>query len=284
MTEPDPKNVATLDALLSKLFARWTWILTFALLGGACGYGFAMTLQSTYRAEAVVIPSSTKSSAMSRLPPSIANLGSAFGLGAADEDRAARVATLGALQTVRGFVAKKRFETTLFADRYDANGALLPNERAASELELAMKFRNSVLAVADSKTTGLVTVSIEWPDATAAAKIANDYIAHANRIARDDARREAQTNLGYLERELAHAEHMEIREAIASLIESELRDTVIANVRVDYAYRVLDPAVPPLLRYFPRRSLFAAGGVVVGIGLGAVIALFVGVRGTSRDV
>ena len=48
---------------------------------------------------------------------------------------------------------------------------------------------------------------------------------------------------------------------------------MLANGRPDYAFRIVDPAVPPEIRAAPHRSLLLIAGFVVGVLLGGMLIL-----------
>jgi uncharacterized protein involved in exopolysaccharide biosynthesis len=59
---------------------------------------------------------------------------------------------------------------------------------------------------------------------------------------------------------------------------------MIANVREDYSFKVIDPAVPADIEDYtkPRRLLLLVGGAVMG-GLGGIsIAVFLGILSNRR--
>ena len=57
-----------------------------------------------------------------------------------------------------------------------------------------------------------------------------------------------------------------------SLIENETKDLMLASVKPEYAFAVVDPAVPPEVRASPRRTLMVLLSIALGLVLGAVIA------------
>jgi LPS O-antigen subunit length determinant protein (WzzB/FepE family) len=63
------------------------------------------------------------------------------------------------------------------------------------------------------------------------------------------------------------------------LIGSETKTLMLANARIDYALRVVDPAVTPEARVRPKRKLMVLTGVAIGLFLGC---LFVFARDTVR--
>jgi uncharacterized protein involved in exopolysaccharide biosynthesis len=105
------------------------------------------------------------------------------------------------------------------------------------------------------KKTSLITLTIDWRDPAIAAKWANDMVSRLNLHARDRAIAEANRSLEYLNGELSKTHVLEMEQTIYKLIEREMRTNVSAHVHDEYAFRVLDPAVPPEERAFPKRVL-----------------------------
>jgi uncharacterized protein involved in exopolysaccharide biosynthesis len=48
---------------------------------------------------------------------------------------------------------------------------------------------------------------------------------------------------------------------------------MLANARREYAFTVVDPAVPPELRYYPRRTAMVVIGAIAGLLLGIAAAV-----------
>jgi uncharacterized protein involved in exopolysaccharide biosynthesis len=264
--------------LLVELLRRWKLVAALLVLGAAAAAAYALTARPVFRAEVLATPAPVPGSQGlgASLGARVGGLSQLLGVSGDRDSRATLVATLGSLKLVRSFIAAGgpgTFAKDLYPNIHDANGALRPGETAPTELQLATRFRMRHLSVEDSKTTGLITVAVEWSDAARAAELANAYVAHANAVARRTANEETRRNLSYLRREFAQTEPVEIRQAIASLIESELSKAAVASIRTEFAYQVLDPATPPQLRIFPRRTLIVAIGAVAGAALGMVVAL-----------
>jgi LPS O-antigen subunit length determinant protein (WzzB/FepE family) len=65
-----------------------------------------------------------------------------------------------------------------------------------------------------------------------------------------------------------------VQHALYGLIESETKTLMLASARMDYAFTVIDPAVPPERKYSPRRSLIVLGGMLAGLAIGMMVAYF----------
>jgi LPS O-antigen subunit length determinant protein (WzzB/FepE family) len=143
-----------------------------------------------------------------------------------------------------------------------------------STLWFAVKrFQDSVVTVHDDPLKGLTTVTMDWTDAATAAKWANDFIALANGLIRAHALEDAGRNVAYLNKQFAQTSQVEIQRSLSNLIESETKKLMLANGRVEFAFRIVDPAVAAEVRHSPRRTLLVISGTAIGIFLGTVCAL-----------
>jgi uncharacterized protein involved in exopolysaccharide biosynthesis len=65
---------------------------------------------------------------------------------------------------------------------------------------------------------------------------------------------------------------VEVQRSIYNLIESETKTLMLANVRTEFAFTVIDPAVPPERKYRPHRSLYVLFGLFLGFAIGVLAA------------
>lgn len=150
--------------------------------------------------------------------------------------------------------------------------SVLDSERAA-QMELSSKpsllkavavFRRK-LHVTLNDQTGLVSVSVVWSDPKTPATIVNSLVKGVNERIRDRKIAEAQKTLSYLQVELENAKLEGIRDGIVSLMTLQLNEKMMASISSDFAFAVIDPAVPPLSKSWPVRSFFALLTVVLSI-------------------
>jgi uncharacterized protein involved in exopolysaccharide biosynthesis len=139
----------------------------------------------------------------------------------------------------------------------------------------ARHFRDRILTVSEDRRTGLVRLNVEWSDPKAAAEWANELVERANGVTRAWAIDEAMESQKYLRAVLDRTNVLEVRQSINSLIEAELKKEMLATVRVQYSFRVVDQARPSDLDDFvrPRRLLLVMFGLIAGLAAGVVIAL-----------
>ena len=85
-----------------------------------------------------------------------------------------------------------------------------------------------------------------------------------------------RNSIDYLNSELETTTVVGVRQAIYSVIQSQIEQIMLATVRDDYAFKVLDPAIAPDPddTAFPNRPIFGFVGLVLGLAFAVVIAAF----------
>jgi LPS O-antigen subunit length determinant protein (WzzB/FepE family) len=105
-----------------------------------------------------------------------------------------------------------------------------------------------------------------------ASRWANDFVGLANTLLRERAIQESTRNIEFLNKQLAQTTVVEIQHVMNQLLENETKNLMLAHGRLDYAFTVVDPAVPPEQRFSPRRTLMVISGLFIGGFFGSLIA------------
>jgi uncharacterized protein involved in exopolysaccharide biosynthesis len=136
-------------------------------------------------------------------------------------------------------------------------------------------FRQRVLQVREDPKTGMVTVRVDWHDPVLAADWANRLVALADSELRREAIEGSTRALQALQAELARSEQVELRAAISRLMEAQVKAKMFATIRDEYAFHVIDVAVPPDLdkRVQPTRTVMVLAGGILGVILGLLFVL-----------
>jgi uncharacterized protein involved in exopolysaccharide biosynthesis len=152
-------------------------------------------------------------------------------------------------------------------------GVLFPRPKKPPSLWLGVKtFREGVMSIREDKRAGLITIAVEWKDPAVAADWANGFVALANDRMRTRAISEATNNIAFLNKQIAQTSVVDLQKTFYGLIENETKSLMLANARAEYAFTVVDPAVPPERRVSPRRTLVAGVGLLAGLTIGLLIA------------
>jgi len=173
----------------------------------------------------------------------------------------------------RTAVLESRGLVEAFVKRYDLAALINGNSNVRNPLWFAVeRFRKNVLNLHEEKLKDTTTITVDWTDPAVAARWANDFVALANELLRSRAIDESTRNIEYLNKQLPQTNVVELQHAIYALIEAETKSLMLAHGRLEYAFTIVDPAVPPEVRFSPRRTLMVISGLFIGGFLGSIIA------------
>jgi len=133
-------------------------------------------------------------------------------------------------------------------------------------------FKKKIRSVVTDSKTGLTLLTIRWRDPVAAAKWANELIGITNDFLRDKAIAESERNIEYLHQEAAKTNIVEARQAIYSLLQTEINKVMVARGNREYAFKILDPAAVPEKPVSPILAIWCAVGTLGGLAV-AVFAV-----------
>jgi uncharacterized protein involved in exopolysaccharide biosynthesis len=155
-----------------------------------------------------------------------------------------------------------------------------PRRPEPSEQEVFKVFTHDVLAVARDEKSGVVRVRLRSLSPIAAQQWLTGLIADLNQYMRAMDIADAQRSIEFLQKEIDGTSVAEMQAVFYGLIEQQTRTMMLAQVREDYVFKTVDPAVVPDEKASPMRALICVVGAIVGLFLGS---LFVLVRHFSRN-
>jgi uncharacterized protein involved in exopolysaccharide biosynthesis len=241
-------------------------VIAICLISGVIAAIFALTATPMFRAQIVVteVRDTGMGGGANGLMGQLGGLASIAGLNLnANGPDAEHLAVLES----RGLVQE-------FVKRFDLTALILGKKVVADPQWFAVEwFRKNVIELKEEKLKGTVVINFEWRDPAVAARWANDFVALANELLRNRAVLESTRNIEYLNMQLPKTTVVEVQHAIYGLIEAETKSLMVAHGRADYAFTVVDPAVPPAMRFSPRRTLIVISGLILGGMLGVLVAL-----------
>jgi uncharacterized protein involved in exopolysaccharide biosynthesis len=232
---------------------------------------------------------------------SLGGLASIAGIGGSDVDMEANLALLESRAFLLDFVEKNKLLPVLFHDRWSAEKQewlpkpFLVRWVSQSKARMLAFFQGSEFEPReDSKPTfgevnqlfqdirildrdletGLVSLSIEWEDPEIASGIANGIILAVNQYLRKRDLEETSEAIDYLRAQIIQTQNPTVLDSLSNLVQVQTQKAMLANVREEYAFRVLDPALVPEKPARPRRSLMVIGGMFLGLILGLGVVVF----------
>jgi uncharacterized protein involved in exopolysaccharide biosynthesis len=253
---------------------------------------FALLQTNIYRAEAVLAPAESGQSAGGGLASQFGGAAALLGVnlgGSGGSTVTTAIAIMTSREFIGRFIEERGLLVPLFAGKWDntsktslidpetydeQNQRWLLENGQPTQLEAYRKFNEVLNISAPNRDTGLVNVSIDWQDPVLASRWVNQLVADINRDIRLRDVAEANNAISYLRQQLEATQLVEMQRVFFQLIESQTRITMLADVRDEYVFRVIDSAVVPDQKVAPRRSLIAIIGTMAG-GMFALILVFI---------
>lgn len=266
-------GVTFYEVVLFAITRWWVGVLCVAIAVAAALW-FAYTSEPVYRAESLLSLSQSAEQPGGGLSERLGGLAALAGLnlqGAGDR-KAEALATLQSRRLADSFVQDKNLLPILFQSRWDPvrkdwkEGVEVPTLWDAYEL-----ISDDVIKVVEDRKTGLITLGVEWTDPKVAAEWNRDLIERANTLLQESAYEASTRNISFLKKQLQETDLVGVRQALNNLMESELKNSMLAQRSEDYAFKVLDPPVVPEKRVRPIRTLLLALGIAVGIFVWVIV-------------
>lgn len=231
------------------------------VLGGTYGY----MQEPPYQAETLLAPAQGEEEGGPSVPGGLGGLASMAGvsIGGGGGQVENALATLKSRKFLSAFIADRELRPELFAEKWDADQEqwdVESEEEVPTEGDAYGKFKK-ILSVSRNEESGLVTLSITWKDRHQAAEWANALVERLNRQIRQEEIARLDRKIGYLRTEVDRTSVSGVRQALFSIMESELKSQTVAKTQQEYVFRVIDPAFPP------------AEGDTTGTSLKLVLAL-----------
>jgi len=293
IAQASPDDEIDLRELISAVWkGKWIIVLVTAVFAVA-SVAYSLTLPNVYRSEALLAPvNQEQGGGMGGLAGQFGGLASLAGinLGSGSIDR-----TTLALEVMksREFITKfvqshdllvplmaadgwdqGRNELTIDPKLYDIDAAEWVREpqgiygKVPTNLEAVEAFSER-LDVQQEKSTGLVKVEIEHYSPEVAKQWVDWIVEAINSEMKARDKSEAERSVAYLERQLAQTRVAEMQNVLYQLIEDQAKTIMFAEVRDEYVFKTIDPAVVAEKKASPSRALIC----ILGSFLGGVIAV-----------
>jgi uncharacterized protein involved in exopolysaccharide biosynthesis len=308
MTEPENRQPATaypmaphyrpvaedeIDLVeLFKILWAGKWVIVGITAAAAViSVVVALVMTEIYRAEATLAPATSRESG-SPLASQLGGAAALIGINLPSSGDGGRVNNALSIMRSRDFIIRFIHENDvlvpLFAGRWDrtaqtsvvdpsvydeSSGKWLSKDGAPTDLQAYRAF-SAIFSVSQARDTGLVTVAVEWHDPVVATRWVNSIVQRINQEVKAADHAEADNAIAYLRRQLESTQLVEMQRVFYDLIESQTRVSMLADVREEYVFQVVDPAMVPDQKIAPRRSLIAVLGTLLG-GMLAVVGVLI---------
>ncbi|MFG7351458.1 Wzz/FepE/Etk N-terminal domain-containing protein [Shewanella oncorhynchi] len=140
-------------------------------------------------------------------------------------------------------------------------------------IQEAFKVFSKIIAVNKAKETGMVTISVEHLSPVVAEQWVTWLIQDINKVMKDRDVAEANRSSEFLNKQIALTNVADIRTILYKLVEEQAKTIMFAEVRDEYVFKTIDPALIPEEKAKPKRALICVLGTMLGGMLGVILVL-----------
>ncbi|HBF45946.1 MAG TPA: LPS O-antigen length regulator [Shewanella frigidimarina] len=145
--------------------------------------------------------------------------------------------------------------------------------RPEPSMQEAYKVFSKIIAVNAAKETGMVTISVEHISPAVAHQWVNWLVQDINKEMKDRDVAEATRSTTFLKSQIEQTNIADIRSILYKLIEEQAKTIMFAEVRDEYVFKTIDPALIPEEKSKPKRALICVLGTMLGGMLGVMLVL-----------
>ena len=275
---------------------KWTVAIITVLMAISSVY-YAIQQPNIYKSEALLAPAETKSSGgLSGIAGQFGGLASLAGVNLGSQSANKTQLALEVLKSrifTSEFIKRHKILPDLMAvkswelsdNRIEYNAEMYNEKENKWLREVNAPFKPepsmqeayeefSQLITADmNKESGMITIAIEHVSPVIAQRWVNWLIEDINTVMKSRDVEEANKSTEFLTKQLEHTKVADIRTVLYKLIEEQTKTIMFANVRDEYVFKTIDPALVPEKKFKPGRALICIFGFLLGGFLGVVIVV-----------
>jgi uncharacterized protein involved in exopolysaccharide biosynthesis len=129
-------------------------------------------------------------------------------------------------------------------------------------------FNKDLAWISSDEKTGLLTVGFNSSDAAKAAEMANIVVDEFKRYQKNLVLKELESRRKYLETRLTTTSNLEFQRSIYRMLEAQMSAEALINVRENYPFEVIQPAITPLTKSSPQRLMYSILTIIIVLFLG----------------
>jgi uncharacterized protein involved in exopolysaccharide biosynthesis len=269
------EDIVTFSKIYDVLIDNYKALIFSGFLGFIVSVPYSLLITPMYTAENIMLIPSSQTSNLSSLSSQLGGFASFAGvnIGGSDTSRAETIAVFNS----RVFAEKTINDLNLLPYFYEESWDSAKNawKNGKPPVHNALELMQGIGFLSEDKRRSLFIYTIVWDDPVLAAQWSNQVIAIFNNYMREKAIIEAQKSIDYLKTELTNTNIVSLQNVLYQLIEQETQTAMLASVREDYAFKIIDPAITPDQRSSPNRTqlVILASGATFILGLFIILLL-----------
>ena len=260
--------------LLEAIWINKFLIIIFPLLVGSITALYTLTLPNMYRAEVLLASTESKRQNTSAASTGLAAL-AGVSLQSTDNKTLVAIETLKSRKFISEFLIRHEALPALMAPiSWNSEEDILEvGEYHGSIQEATKRFKDIFYAEKLSQRTPFVLLNISHISPTQGRDWLEAMVKDLNQFLSERDLAEVENSIKYLQEQINKTNVSDLQQLFYSMIEAQTGKAMLAEVRPEYVFRVIDPAIAPELKYSPYRAFITFQSVVYS--LVAIIVLCV---------
>ena len=294
-----PDDEIDLRELFSVIWKGKWIIIAITFVFAVASVVFAISQPNIYKSEALLSPADSEQAGggLAALAGQFGGLASMAGInlgsaGGVDKTQMA-IEVMKSRQFASEFIQKHQILADLMAaEKWDMQNNTLsydnesydsankqwvrevkPPFKPEPSMQEAYKVFSKIVAVNAAKDTGMVTVSVEHLSPAIAQQWVNWLVQDINTVMKERDVAEAIKSTEFLESKIQQTNVADIRSILYKLVEEQAKTIMFAEVRDEYVFKTIDPALIPEEKAKPKRALICVLGTMLGGMLGVMFVL-----------
>jgi uncharacterized protein involved in exopolysaccharide biosynthesis len=147
----------------------------------------------------------------------------------------------------------------------------------------ALRLLDDIVRINQDTKQNTITISADFHDPEMAAKIVEYFLVTLTNYMSSEAKRVAATNRKYLEEQLGSTTDPFIKQKTYNMIAQQIETGMMAEVKENFAFKVIDPPLAPDKKIKPRRTQMAMLSLIVALFIGIFAAFLRENREKNRE-
>ncbi|MGO2073799.1 MAG: Wzz/FepE/Etk N-terminal domain-containing protein [Pseudoalteromonas sp.] len=286
----NPLHPPELSEILSAIWSFKTYIFGLCFLVALIAIFIAFNTPNSYRSDALLAPTEMLQGQDNNITSQLGGIASLAGIsdmGSKDFKTEVAQAKLLTKEFLYSFIDRHKLVATLIAGKaweQETNKLVFDEDIYSEEEQRFLLPKNTNLnwlayktitknLIIDKEKNGLIVIAYEHPSPVVAQFIVENLVLDINRLMQRFDVEQADKSIMYLNEKLAHINVADMKTIFYRLIEEQTKNKMLTEIKSEYIFTTIDPALVPEEKSGPKRALIVVVSVFLAGLLGCFIAL-----------
>ena len=172
--------------------------------------------------------------------------------------------------------------SAMFKERWEGKNNRWIDGNRPSDISINSRYRRMIQIEQDANTN-TIHISFNHENPVFAAQVANKSIDELNDFMREKSIKESEESQKYLNDTLALTNIVDVKNVIYNLIEEQIKATMLASVRKEYIFKVVDYASVPSSPVRPNVTFIMFFFTLFGLMISSIYVYFQGSFSASNE-